>query len=1408
MLPIARKLRAERQAGKNPFSVHPDQDSLDQQLDAALARLGTIDKNLEFWNKLLTELGAAATRPEFFELPSVRKWLSDNQVQTDFKSLARARLIGNDTDTGALNRIRDKYSAATGEVPHRATYSIVVVLAVLQVSAHTALTLGEGVLAGMVRDMSVMNGEKFNRIEDRLSQIAPAEGPLYGEKLKAEIAIILRRRAIPGIKPDDEIVTLIARIENGELERAPNADRAEAYYWAARILAPDINKTAQSRRYLKTYQGFPSADANKVAYVNAWLTKAGGQTQEAIDMFSEFGTPDARTSIFAIIHERDGNTTALKWLADYQLNDPTTLLSPIGWRNAVSMMAENGKWEEGLDTLKSLPDEMKETFPDLLFVEGILHAGYLLPEPIRGHLLKDSNIDFKNQAQEGEAASNHRQAAMIALDRAQTVMTKIGAEKRAKGCEYHLTWLRLTDPNERQAALAELVEKMSDGEFAAFVLHIALNFEAPFDRKPLQRYLRRRKLEGRDAPQDHAALLSLIHRFGTPREVLSHLEEEADTLKDILTPATLAMVKIDVTFEDGRIADAEKNLELCTDIFSDAEIQRFRFMFSERKGEELKGLEALYHNTNDYEDLLNLVKYLERTQQWASLLPHARALLETRRNASTLQTLVHAMQQTKTSNEDIVVCLNKNKDLIVANTPEGDDLLLSLGWSQFSLSQFTEARQIAEELATRTHEPNAISLEINISLRTGQWEHFASIVDREYPRRQELPVRLLLQMASVIADRDQNRVIEILRIATNKEPEDGLVQADAYWVAAQIGCEIDASTWLKRAIDLSQQGDGPLQSFSLREMAEMIPARAEQRREWEQKYSIGEIGIHPIASLLHVPIAQILVGQALHNENEIDPRRRSIIPLRHGRRGITNLEGMQNIAFDLTSLLVLENLEILDTALSAFESVFLSPRLMDILFQEQRQVRFHQPSLVEEAKRIREMIANGDIQLLQNASPPQELIEEVGDEMASLLHMAQQSGGRVLATLPVHKSGSLGHDEADLGQYGPLILKTTQFLRLQENQIAPNVYARAESFLSSVDPGTTLGPDETGDGPLYIDNLALSYLDTANILNTLRHVGNGVFVMHSVDDDAKALIEGACHGDQVADVIDRLRTRIRDGVTAGKVVFLSETSNREDRNEFHQTNALMDIFTSAGEANAVCVDDRAMGKHATISDKAGRSVPIINTIDILEHLAAQNAISTETKDTCDFRLRKGGFAFLPLDAEQVRTALKASIDTNTTQSQFIENRTLIVIRENLMRIRSIKMLCLPEEGFWFSQLAQVTKQLLEQTWGDTTITPEMAEKMSDWVINVLCPLPTSWQESVVLNQEDNIEKETEFTLIQLLNLGIPLTDDVRRTAFATWADKRLIQPLLPANVSLVDEVSQFIGPRIAKTAKEVADELN
>ena len=1409
--PTIRKLRAERRAAHFPASIRPNYDSLDQQLEAALTRLGSINENLEFWRRLLADIGATYTRPLYFNSSQIREWLSDAQVKVALKNLARNRLIGKkiNNSNSTLNLIREKYTEITGIDVYGATYAIAVVLAVLHASVRASLSSGENVVVDIIKDTHADSIEKFSEqshaiegVKDELRRFLPLEDALHGEVLREELARIVQRRAIPGVNSGEEIKKLLGKIKDeGRLCRAPSSEKAEIYYWAARIFVTNKETVDQAKNCLRLYEETPHVDSQKVAFIKAWLSEAEGRTQGAINILSDLDCADARTSILALLAKRDGNSAALDWLAQSD-SGTHTLLTPVGWRNAAAIMIEEGHWESALNLLKQLPEQVFESFPDLFFVKGMLHASFLLPEPVRPRFLRQAHCDFKAEVQEGEEATRHRVQAVQALRRARHFLLELGAEERTHGCEYHVMWIRLTDPQERDAAFSELTEKMKDEKYALFLLEIALNFDASFDQEQFRRCLRRRELEGRQDAHDVIANFLLLRRYGTPSDVLSYLKEKTNKLKETLGPVGLASAKIQALIKNGQVADAEKELEECSDIFPEDDFERHRLIVADRKGEDLREIERLYKRTNQYDDLFNLVRYLERTHQWAALLPYAKKILETRRAAVHLLSLIRAMHQTGSSAQDIISCLDEYKDLVIPRTPPGDELLLFKAFALFGLGMFTEAEQIAHDLAVNCHDPNAISLEINVAMRTGQWEHFTAIADREFPRLKELPPRVLLQMASVVADRDQDRAMRITGVAAEKEPENGETQAYVYWLASQIGRECDAEISFERATRLAQQGEGPFRLFQLREVVETMRAHAQRRREWEQQYHTGEMGLHQICGLLNIPMAQILVGALFRNEKETDPRRRSVMPIRHGGRSLVELSETNSMAFDLSSLLVLESLGILEVTFDTLERVYLSPRLMDVLFVEHRQVRFHQPSRVEKAKRILKLMDEGAIQLLQEVQPSHELVGEVGPEMATLLQMARNNGGRVLSTLPIHRAESLGEEAADLREFGPLVLKTTQFLQHMKPHIAPETYASAQGFLASVDRGEPLGENGLGTGSLYIDDLALEYLDTASLLQYLKRLGCDCFVAESVKVDKKQLVDAAEQGDEIADVIDRLRKRIRDGVQSGKVRFLSESSDREKRQIIRPIDVLLDLFETTGSADAICLDDRTFGKYGT--DEHGRRV--IGSIEVLEYLSARSAITEEKKRSCYFRLRKGGMAFLPVDADFLLAALRDAIDRS--QNQFVESSDLVAIRENFQRIRSMKLLRVPEDDEWLSQMIYAARQILDKIWGDSTIAIEMAEKISDWVFDVLAPLPVDWRESIVQVNEENIAELTESVLLLFLNRSTTFTDATRMQAYAIWAEQRLIRPLLQANASLVDEVSKRIQPVVSKFAKEVANGSN
>ena len=550
----------------------------------------------------------------------------------------------------------------------------------------------------------------------------------------------------------------------------------------------------------------------------------------------------------------------------------------------------------------------------------------------------------------------------------------------------------------------------------------------------------------------------------------------------------------------------------------------------------------------------------------------------------------------------------------------------------------------------------------------------------------------------------------------------------------------------------------------------------------------GELGLHPVSTLLNVPMAQLLVAEPMRNKREPDARQRSMIPIRHGAKVSEEVENISCAAFDLTSLYVLEHLNLLEPMFAYLQKVILSRGIIRCLFYEKHRVLFHQPSRVEKAKRIHGLIIDNTIQVLPKAATENELPEDVGAELALLLHKAQELGGRVVATLPIFKVRSLGEEVADLDHLAPYILKTTDLLRLLEPYLSKENYDHGMQFLASVDRGDATGDETLPRKHLYIDNLALQYLDICGVLPFLKHLNLEEFVDKCVDDGCNALISAEVQGENIARQIDRIRQRVADGVLRGNVTSCGNMGGMDMQNPSFSLDTLRDIIETVPMHNAdiVFLDDRNVGRHQRVADDSGNSVAMVGPCDGVNFLFRKGVISEERRNTCRYRMLKSGFSLLPIEVNDILPALKAACQLSN--GDIIEDRNLMAIRQNGQRVRSVKMLRIPDEGPWFMELVNIATGCLRDIWNDENMSVKRSEKLSDWLLYSLSPLPVEWSGSMVTEEDEPLELNCTL-IVHFVMIGTGIVDVHRRAGYAKWVERRMVQIHFAANESLLDEAT-------------------
>ena len=250
-----------------------------------------------------------------------------------------------------------------------------------------------------------------------------------------------------------------------------------------------------------------------------------------------------------------------------------------------------------------------------------------------------------------------------------------------------------------------------------------------------------------------------------------------------------------------------------------------------------------------------------------------------------------------------------------------------------------------------------------------------------------------------------------------------------------------------------------------------------------------------------------------------------------------------------------------------------------------------------------------------------------------------RENGRVVCVLPLRKPGSLT-EFARLGTWDRLVVSTVDICTVlyEEGRIDSDDYQRAIRILEARGQGKRGKQDGSiGDGPLYIDEVALSYLRDANVLRAVTDGISNVKIHTEVAKRAYALIEESDHADEIAAWIERIRITLRDAINDGAVSLLPQTSNDS---ELSQPGGLgwrsaMSLFLSRASCDAICIDDRCLNRHTYIDDETGNRVPIVCVIDILRHLVSLDTIRATDHWIARHKMRRSGLSYIQIDPEEL-----------------------------------------------------------------------------------------------------------------------------------------------------------------------------
>ena len=1406
------RLRAERQAGQIPI-LRPTA-LLDEELTATLNRIRQVGRDAGWWRGLLDSLGHAFITPDFLKKPALREWLNEEEVCGDLKLLATGWIIDSDGDESIVReRLAKRYAEKTGEAEQLASGPIDVVTAILVAGYMSAIPGEQRAFVGILQ---AGNDRVVAAVEGLGRSLSGLEDPIlrrsHTEEASNGLTDILLLRSFNPDRARSKVQELAVKIEKGNLVQADVEVKNNIRYWVARLCAGDrriidVGKTFRER----VRSDDPTID---LSIIDALIAETEGDANKGIRLLRDRRDADSKSVLFGLLARTRGANAALRAVAEEVNSGETDVFTALGWRSWAGCMAKVGRWDEAAEHLARMEVRRDET-PALSLLEGIINAQLLLSADRRG--LTVGPVLFAgiapNQGEHAECA--HRRASEC-MELAALGLRDIDKNDCDVPVAEWRLWLRLMNPREdrREKAQDEVRRSLEGEEPDVNLILYSWVFDIEFEREPLRLYLSGRDKLGGLNDEERRAEYFLTWKSEdegeiSVREYFAYLEEHQAQLSEVLPTNLLVAMRIESLLRDNQVERARADLDESGSDLDKIDVARLTAMIDAHVGLDARtGLERAYQETGSLTDLQNLVNCVEHDDDREALLPLLHELMSQQRTIVNAARVVACLARRPFfDHRRILGFLDSNADL-VAQSPE---LQSAKAWALFQNGQFSGAKSINDALLDGPEAGNAFALDFNIAMGSGDWARLPAIAEREWPRRHKHNPKTLLILAQVAGrqGRSPDRALALAKLATEKAPDDPGVLAVAFDLHFRFGRDHEADPdWLARAFEKSSADDGPVWSMDFRTVVtEWIPQQRERLAEIERRWLAGEIPTGIASSLFHMPLTRLLVQIPKSNLDRLDRRWSIVVPVMFGGRQRVELEDECVLGLDISSILVLHFLDLLEPTFDAFKEIKLAPDIMSWLLREQDKVLFHQPSQVSDAQRVQTLSRRGRLRAAETSGALSgSAAEEVGEQLATLLHAAKVCSGKVVCVLPIHRPGSLLEKTADTAEWNDQIVSISDFCKLLHAQgiIDRESHVRAQAFFNRQGKVEIGVPDRSMvEGTIYLDGLALSYLQDAKVLDQVCGAGLDLRVHPDVLEYLDELIAEGDSSEELAGEIDAVRSIIRNAVEADKASYLPRAVDTDDplqslEDEFTVTRSLL---AAAGECDAICIDDRYVNSNVNFLTQEGRKsqVPIMCVLDVLDRLVTIGRLSSERLWETRHKLRAGGFVLVPLEEEELSYWIRPAA---AADGRLSENAELRAIRQSFARIAALGLSNKQEMDVLSAQIPIACTSVIRSLWRDDAVNSELASVQSDWIwhhlmVAGLVDDEVARDESWGGGIQDSVRRSVSLVL---LPLGVVSEDRCRD--YAEWVEGTVLHSLRVGNGVLAQEALSSMCSAIAQRGDE------
>ena len=1378
----AARFYAERQAGTDPSTNNTEllEDSLNETLNRLAG--GRIDD--AWWRRVLTVAGQAYVTPDWLGDQAFRRWVSSQEVRDGLLAAARAEIMDARSNQGLLvrERLSELYSKEAGD-SGVADDAVDVVVAILAAGYVATIPKDQRALAGMVQEVH----REVSRLgsQDHKHALTQELAAIHSQKAEQALNAILLLRMFDPIQATDDIQELWARVSDaGDLATTEDVLRHRIRYWTARLCAV-VPESLSFARELR--EGMQRGDMEeKLVIVDAWIDATGGNPDRAFRRLRAVDDPDARANLLILLARERGGAAALDQFAGMHPSVDRNAFSDLGWKVWAVSLARLGRWTDAADGLRALADS-PDWSPALAVVEATTNAALLIPEEQRGAALEGAPL-YGGIAPRVDAVAkrNHKRAAEC-FNYVHQRLAEIDHEGFARTIAQWHRWIRLMDPvtERREAAIEEIRVGMADEAMAVNLMPVAWAFGIDFESAALRTRLRQNEQFGGLDDEEVVAECLLNHMEMTPPDFAAYVDNRMHRLDEVMDRTQVTSMLFESLLQDGQADRARRVLSTRTTDVDLVMRERMEAALDAYEGKDPRArLDATYDKTESLVDLRNLIYHLRSVGDDVAVGPHIRTMFDRDPTLENGRQVIQFLGRPGTvDHHEVLVFLDQHPELV----QQSDEMRAARAWALYHQGELAKAREENDQLVERRQSEGDLALDVNIAVSRGDWERLPVIVDRAWRRRGELSAAALMTLARH-ADQSE-RALELARLAVGKASNDPHVLTGAYGLHFELGRDDEADPkWLANALQASSSTDGPIWQTDLDHMVnEILPRQREHQGKVERMLMEGQAPMALAYGMFNMPLSRVLLETPIRNSRTQDGRRRIMLPIVSGNRKPTDIEGDWTIGLDLTSIYVLDYLDLLRVALNVLSQVRITAETMESLYIERFAVRFHQPARIKAAKEIQRIVNRGRMRRVDATLAPTALVEEVGQDLAQLLETCRRDQGVIVCVKPIHQVRSLMEVVADTSEYDDLIFSPADLClaAYRRGLTDGDQHERARAFLASQGqvPDKAI-PQERLNGPIFLDSLALSYLQNAHLLNVIAGGSLDVRVHGTVLEEAAGLIEAGDAGVDLAERIDGIRTVLCSGIGSNKVSFVSRARDVTDdaADQRPSVRSIESLIAAASVCDALCVDDRYMNAHREATARSGESVPTVCVLDVLRYLVRQGEMTEADYWQAKHRLRQGGFALIPIEEHELLKWLRSAA---IRQEQAVETAELKVIRQSMHRLDSLDLLNLSEAATYVGGLLESCGYAITTLWTDNSVPVERAEVLGDWVWRHLMSTTFVVKGRLEGDELRNTRREMVAHRLGLVALPLLRASIERRSTYGRWLERAVFGSLKPANGDLV-----------------------